>query len=185
MQVINTLKGSGAARKSERIKTHRCYCDTELLEPYMHHDRFNGQSPDPKTGSLEQILVSRSQYQPELQSTLYERSIFQPHTTYIPTGNEPWGYLPGRPVYPSWPSLGHTKLFRYRKIPIRQEKLVAMTNVSCIQFCKTHENICFSQNIYLPKSCSPLNHAYVTLKHIIGYKIGYANMRMKNHDRYF
>ncbi|KAI5677937.1 hypothetical protein M9H77_08887 [Catharanthus roseus] len=37
-----------------------------------------------------QIPAPRSQYPPKLQNTLYERSIFQPHTTNTQTGNEPW-----------------------------------------------------------------------------------------------
>ncbi|KAI5668861.1 hypothetical protein M9H77_18714 [Catharanthus roseus] len=35
MQVINFLKGSGAAKKSERIKTHRCCYDTRAFKT-MH-----------------------------------------------------------------------------------------------------------------------------------------------------
>ncbi|KAI5658305.1 hypothetical protein M9H77_27098 [Catharanthus roseus] len=52
-------------------------------------------------GFIRQIPASRSQYQPELQSTLYERSIFQPHITYTQTGNEPWCTYQAALCYPS------------------------------------------------------------------------------------
>ncbi|KAI5649360.1 hypothetical protein M9H77_35365 [Catharanthus roseus] len=52
-------------------------------------------------GVIGQIPTSRSQYQPELQSTLYDHSIFQPHTTYTQTGNEPWRAYQAALCYPS------------------------------------------------------------------------------------
>ncbi|KAI5681622.1 hypothetical protein M9H77_02850 [Catharanthus roseus] len=39
-----------------------------LRKTYMHHDRLNGQSPEPETGSSDKMLASHSKYQPELQT---------------------------------------------------------------------------------------------------------------------